>query len=108
MAEEKVKKPRFSSLEVEGVKYKTYLTTKYKNREKYRDPEPNKVLAFIPGTVAKMLIAPKKQVKEGEVVMILDAMKMMNKVIAPMDGEVNYFVKENQIISKNQVLFEIL
>lgn len=93
MAEEKVKKPRFSSLVVEGVKYKTLLTSKYKNRKKYSDPEPNKVLAFIPGTVAKMLIAQGKQAKEGEVVMILDAMKMMNKVIAPMDGEVNYHIK---------------
>lgn len=108
MAEEKVKKPRFSSLVVEGVKYKTLLTSKYKNRKKYSDPEPNKVLAFIPGTVAKMLIAQGKQAKEGEVVMILDAMKMMNKVIAPMDGEVNYHIKENQIVSKNQILFEIL
>ena len=107
MADEQVKKPRFSSIVVEGVKYKTYLTPKYKNRKKYSDPEPQKVHAFIPGTVAELLVKPEKQVKEGDVVMILEAMKMMNKVIAPMDGEVKFNVKEKQVVAKNQLLFEI-
>ncbi len=108
MSEDKVKKPRFSSIVIEGVKYKTYLTQKYKNRKKYSDPEPNKVFAFIPGTIAKLATKSGKQVKEGDVVMILEAMKMMNKVTAPMDGEINFHVSEKQIVAKNELLFEII
>ncbi len=44
------KKPRFSSIVVDGVKYKTLLTERYKNRPKYAEHEPHKIKAFIPGS----------------------------------------------------------
>ncbi len=102
------KKPRFSSIVVDGVKYKTLLTERYKNRPKYAEHEPHKIKAFIPGTINEIYIKNKKKVKEGEIVLILEAMKMMNSVISPMDGEVKLFVKLGDIVKKNQVLFEII
>ena len=91
------KKPRYSSIEIGGVKYKTHLTEKYKRRTNYAEHEPSKVIAFIPGTV-----------KEGDIILILEAMKMMNSVVAPFDGELRLKTKVGDIVSKNQLLFEII
>ncbi len=101
------KKPRFSSINIDGVKYKTYLTSKYKRRKKYKEHNPNLITAFIPGTIKEVLIKNKRKVKEGDIVLMLEAMKMMNSVVAPMDGELILKVKENDIVAKNHILFEI-
>lgn len=101
------KKPRFSSIVVDGVKYKTLLTERYRNRPKYTEHDPSKIRAFIPGTIDEIFIKNKRKVKEGEIVLILHAMKMMNSVTSPMDGEVKLHVKVGDIVTKNQVLFEI-
>ena len=102
-----VKKPRFSSIDIDGVKYKTLLTKKYRNRKKYEEHDPTKNRAFIPGTIYEILVKNKRKVKEGEIIMILEAMKMMNSVVAPMDGELKLKVSVGDIVSKNQILFEI-
>lgn len=101
------KKPRFSSIDIDGVKYKTLLTEKFKQRKKYKEHDPAKVKAFIPGTVTEFFVKQKSKVREGDVILILDAMKMMNKVMAPMDGEIKFHVKKHDVVTKNQLLFEI-
>ena len=48
------------------------------------------------------------QVKEGEVLLILEAMKMMNKVLMPYDGKVTkIMVAEGQRVPKNHLIVEI-
>ena len=105
---EKVKKQRFSSIDIDGVKYKTLITKRFKERKKYVELDPKKSLAFIPGTISEILVKQKKKVKEGDIILILEAMKMMNKVTAPMDGELKLHVKKQDLVSKNQLLFEII
>ncbi len=102
------KKPLFCSIDIDGVKYKTLLTDKFKNRQKYEDPDPALALAFIPGTIAEIYVKNKSNVKEGDLILTLEAMKMMNKVIAPMDGKIIFHVKEQDIVSKNQLLFKVV
>ena len=99
---------QYSLIDIDGVKYKTILTEKFKQRKKYEEKNPNMIRAFIPGTILKILIKNKRKVKDGDIVLILEAMKMMNSVIAPMDGEIKLRVKEGDIVSKNQILFEII
>lgn len=101
------KKIRYSTIDINGVKYKTLLTQKFKQRTKYEEHNPGKVRAFIPGTVTQIYFKQKRKVKEGDIILILEAMKMMNSVVAPMDGELKLFVKKQEVVSKNQVLFEI-
>ncbi|NQU33496.1 MAG: acetyl-CoA carboxylase biotin carboxyl carrier protein subunit [Bacteroidetes bacterium] len=101
-------KLQYSLIDIDGVKYKTILTEKFKQRKKYEENNPNLIRAFIPGTILEILIKNKRKVKEGDIVLILEAMKMMNSVIAPMDGEVKLTVKKGDIVSKNQILFEII
>jgi len=102
------KKPRYTSIDIDGVKYKTLLTDKFKNRKKYEDPNPAFSLAFIPGTIAKILVKNNSNVKEGDLILTLEAMKMLNKVFAPLDGKIVFHTKEKDIVSKNQLLFEIV
>ena len=102
------KKTRYSSIDIDGVKYKTLITDKFKRRKKYQEPDPTLALAFIPGTVAKILIKEKNKVKAGDLILTLEAMKMLNKVFAPVDGEVVFHVKEKDIVRKNQLLFKIV
>jgi biotin carboxyl carrier protein len=42
----------------------------------------------MPGTILDVKVAPGASVKRGTVVMILEAMKMQNEIVAPVDGTV--------------------
>ena len=50
------------------------------------DGEPIK--APMPGTVLDVKVKPGDKVKSGDIVMILEAMKMENEIVAPKDGVV--------------------
>ena len=47
------------------------------------------VNAPMPGTILKVNVVPGQAVKEGEVLVILEAMKMENEIMAPKSGTVN-------------------
>ena len=42
----------------------------------------------MPGNILKVNVAPGQAVKEGEVLVILEAMKMENEIMAPKSGTV--------------------
>ena len=105
-----VSKIRYSSLmlQVQGAKYKTLLTEKYKNREIWVKPDLKKVLSDIPGTVVKIYVEEGQKVKEGDLMMILEAMKMKNKIYFPIDGTVKkIYVTENETVPKRHLMIEL-
>lgn len=102
------KKQRLSTLVIDGGKYLTTFPEKYKNRKLYTENNPNLVRAFLPGTIVEILTKPGKKVQEGEVLVILEAMKMRNSIVAPHDGKVKkIFVSLGQLVSKNFVMVEM-
>jgi len=104
----KEEKIRYSSLVIDGAKYKTLLTTKFKNRPKYTEKDPGMIRAFIPGTILKVRTRKGKRVKEGDLLLILEAMKMRNVVASPVDGVIRkVHVKTLDLVSKNQIMIEI-
>ena len=55
-----------------------------------------------------VLVKPGQKVRQGETLMILDAMKMHNNVLMPFDGEVvKINVEPNDKVAKNQAMIEI-
>ncbi len=106
MLEKQDKTP--GSLTIGGVDYKTTLTNKFKNRKPYEEPDTNLVKAFIPGTIVEVKVKRGQKVSEGEPLLLLEAMKMHNIIIAPKDARVkNLWVKVNDLVSKNQLLVEL-
>ncbi len=93
---------------VDYVKYKTLLTKKFLNREKYEEKDPRQVRAFIPGTIKKIYVSQDKKIKAGDKLVILEAMKMKNIITSPLDGIVkNIHVKQGEIVAKNALIIEL-
>ncbi|EFM38183.1 glutaconyl-CoA decarboxylase subunit gamma [[Eubacterium] yurii subsp. margaretiae ATCC 43715] len=63
------------------------------------------VVSPMPGKVFKLVAKPGEQVAEGQVVMILEAMKMENEIVAPQAGTVDaILVKEGDLVETDTVL----
>jgi len=59
----------------------------------------------MPGKIVKVLVEAGKTVKKGEVLMILEAMKMQNEIIAPVSGTLKSVnVAADQSVKTNQIL----
>ncbi len=66
------------------------------------------VLAIMPGKIIRVMVEVGQQVKEGEPVCVLEAMKMENELNARQDGTVQaVHVKPGDDVEKDQVLVEI-
>lgn len=88
--------------------YKTKLSSKYKNRKPYKPADPKLILSFIPGTILDILVKEGQHVKKGEDLMILDAMKMKNRLKSSMDGIVKKIaVEKGARVPKGIVMLEL-
>ena len=65
----------------------------------------NDIVASLPGAVHKILVSVGDQVKKGQAVVVLEAMKMEIEVKAPKDGVIGSIeVSKGQSIASNQVV----
>jgi biotin carboxyl carrier protein len=95
-------------LNIDTSLYKTRISSKFKNRKPYQPADPRIILSFIPGTVIGIMIKEGQDIKKGDDLMILDAMKMQNKLKCNMDGKVKTIaVKKGDNVSKGTVLLEL-
>jgi len=93
---------------VEGVEYTTLLTKKYQARKPYQEPDNTKIVSFISGAIKEVFVKSGANVKEGDVLLSLEAMKMNNLIKASQDGVVDkILVKEGELVVKNQLLVEL-
>ncbi|MBN1448757.1 MAG: biotin/lipoyl-binding protein [Bacteroidetes bacterium] len=74
-------------------------------------PDPSKgriVKAPLPGVILEMRVKEGDTVKAGDVVMIMEAMKMENNISSPMDGTVTAMkVAKGDNVLEGDALFEI-
>lgn len=92
-------------LEIGSAVYKTRLTSKFMNRKKWVRPDQKTVLAFIPGTIQKVMVSERDVIQAGDPLVILEAMKMRNEVTAEVDGVVKKVnVKEGDLVAKGQLI----
>ncbi len=109
MAENIKKNPEeWVDFAVTARKYKTMLTPKYKARKVWTNPNPYDVQSFIPGTVLKILVKEGDLVKEGEPLLILEAMKMQNHIDMPFTARIKKInVTEGEKIPKDTLMIEL-
>jgi biotin carboxyl carrier protein len=102
------KDEKLGFLNIDTSLYQTRISKKFQDRKPYEPADPKIILIFIPGTVLDILIVKGQKVSKGEDLMILDAMKMKNKLKCPMDGKVKSIaVSKGDKVSKGTVLLEL-
>jgi biotin carboxyl carrier protein len=99
---------------VNGVSYTLSIETPISfKRKKYLEKTKSKskiefVGAPMPGKILDVMIEEGKHVKLGEALLILEAMKMQNEIIAPVSGKVTKIsVRKDDIVNKDDILIEI-
>ncbi|MCD6524434.1 MAG: pyruvate carboxylase subunit B, partial [Thermococcus sp.] len=69
---------------------------------------PNTVTAPMPGKVVRILVSEGQEVKTGQGLLVLEAMKMENEIPAPKDGVVKkIYVKEGDAVNTGDPLIEL-
>ena len=69
----------------------------------------NAIVAPMPGTINAVKVTSGQQVKKGDVLIILEAMKMENEIYADKDGKVGQvFVQKGASVQTGAPLVEIL
>jgi len=99
---------------INGVSYMFTIETpiSYK-RKKYLEKNQQKsktemVGAPMPGKIVDILMEEGAKVKQGEAMLILEAMKMQNEITSPVSGKVKkVHIKQGDIVNKEDLLIEI-
>ncbi|MGQ9470531.1 MAG: biotin/lipoyl-containing protein [Candidatus Aminicenantales bacterium] len=91
---------------------KKYLVEKKASAVAYREEKlrikKREVKISMPGKVVAVLVENGTEVKQGQPVLILEAMKMQNEIKAPQAGKVaNLKVKPGETVEAGSVLFAI-
>ena len=73
-----------------------------------RATSANAVVAPLSGAVARILVAEGDQIAEGQVLLVLEAMKMETEITAPHKGTVGkILVKERDSVAGGEALIEL-
>ena len=102
------------SVLINGVSYDFSIETpnSYK-RKKYLEKNQEKskiqsISAPMPGKIIEVLAEENSNIKEGDPIFILEAMKMQNEILSHVSGKVSKInVKQNDSVEKGAVLVEI-
>ncbi len=100
--------PEFVNFAVTARKYKTLLTRKFLNRKVWVETNPFLIQSYIPGTIIQIPVKEGQVVKEGELLMIVEAMKMMNRVQMPFTAKIKKInVTVGNKVPKDMVMIEL-
>jgi biotin carboxyl carrier protein len=102
------KKSRCNSIVIDGTKYRTFYNRKFEKRKKYAMKDPNKIFSYIPGTVLKLYVKVGQEVHKGDNILILEAMKMKNRLTFDRSGIVKTInVLEGEKVPKDFLMIEM-
>lgn len=100
--------PEYVNFAVTARKYKTLLTKKFQNRKVWVNSNPFLIQSYIPGTIIQIPVTEGQVVKEGELLMIVEAMKMMNRVQMPFTALIKKInVSVGDRVPKDMVMIEL-
>jgi biotin carboxyl carrier protein len=96
-------------LNINSGLYKTRISPRFRNRKPYKPADPKLVMSFIPGTVIDILVKEGQSVKKGDELMILEAMKMKNRIKSSLDGKIRkILVAKGSKVPKGVILIEMV
>ncbi len=102
------KKIKCKILQIGETKYRTTFTKKFENRKKYIPHDPGNIVSYLPGTIIDVLVKPGQVIKQGRIMLVFEAMKMLNKIVMPVDGKIMALhVRKGDVINKGQLIAEI-
>jgi len=102
------KKARCKTLIIDGDRYRTRHNAKFEKRKTWKNPNPKKITSKIPGTIIKVYTKVGEEVKKGDPILLLEAMKMKNKILFHIDGKVKSIkVKEGERVPKDHLMLEM-
>jgi biotin carboxyl carrier protein len=62
----------------------------------------------MPGTISRVLFSVGDEVRQGQVVLVMEAMKMEHAIVAPCDGTVaNIHFKAGDVVNDSVLLFVV-
>ncbi|MDR2885859.1 MAG: acetyl-CoA carboxylase biotin carboxyl carrier protein subunit [Rikenellaceae bacterium] len=104
MSEEK----KYDIIETRHGSFKTTLNKMYLGRKPWQPADPKQILSFMPGMVIEFNVKPGDKVRKGDQLALFKAMKMNNKILAPMDGVIKAVCVEPGVnIAKNVLMIEL-
>jgi len=99
---------KFGRIALENGVFETKLTNKFARRKYFVKHDPRIIKAVIPGVITEIKVFAGKPVRQGDTLAVLEAMKMLNRILAPQDGIIKTIhVKTGEKVSKGQILIEI-
>jgi len=102
------KEHEYVNFAVTARKYKTLLTKKYLMRKVWADPTPYEIQSYIPGTVIQIFVKEGDIVQEGDPILILEAMKMQNRIEMPFTAKIKKInVQLGCMVHKDELMIEL-
>lgn len=90
---------------IDEVEYTTYSTPSFDKKQKWSHPDERIITSIIPGTIVDVFVKEGDKVKEGDPMLIIEAMKMNNRINFAMSGTIDKIeIKPGDIVSKGRVL----
>lgn len=78
------------------------------NRKVWVDPNPYEIQSFIPGTILQISVKEGDIVEEGSPLLILEAMKMQNRIEMPFTAKIKKInVSIGERIPKDTLMIEL-
>ena len=88
--------------------YKTRLSDKFRKRKLYQPVDHRKIICYIPGTIAEILVKKGDTVVEGSEILVLEAMKMKNRIKSTVSGTIKFVnISVGEKVPKGKLLVEI-
>ena len=95
-------------VEIEEVQPGKVMESKVETKTEPVNTNGEQITAPMPGSMFNILVKEQQKVKKGDVVAILEAMKMENEIISPADGTVlSINVEKGQNVNLGDVILTI-
>jgi biotin carboxyl carrier protein len=95
-------------LNIDTSLYKTRVNKRFENRKLYQPKDLKKIESFIPGLILNIMVEVGQSVEKDDELMILDAMKMQNKLKSPVSGKIkSIHVNKGDKVPKGILLIEL-